>query len=55
MQVCVSSVVVPDHVHVTIGEDKTLEHTSAVTKMQLLTNLGNLFWCGCNLNVCLPF
>jgi len=28
----VSSIVVPDHVHVTIGEDKTLEHMSAVNE-----------------------
>ena len=32
MQVCVSSIAVPDHVHVTIGEDKTLEHMSAVNE-----------------------
>jgi len=32
MQVCVSSIALPDHFHVTIGEDKTLEHMSAVNK-----------------------
>ena len=32
MQVCVCSIAVPDHVHVTIGEDKTLEHISAVNE-----------------------
>jgi len=30
MVVCVSRIAVQDHVHVTIGEDKTLEHMSAV-------------------------
>ena len=52
MQVCVSSIAVPDYVHVTLGEDKTLQHMSAVNED---ANLGNLFWCGCKLNVCLPF
>jgi len=32
MQVCVSSIAVPDHVHVTIAEDKTLEHMSAANE-----------------------
>ena len=32
MQVCVPSIEVPDHVYVTIGEDKSLEHMSAVNK-----------------------
>jgi len=49
MQVCVSSIAVPDHAHVTI--DKTLEHMSAVNEDATLTKLGNLFWCGCNLNM----
>ena len=47
-----SSIVVPDHAHVTIGEYKTLEHMLAVNKDETLTNLGNLFLCG---YVCLLF
>jgi len=29
-----NGIAVPDHIHVTIGEDKTLEHMSAVTNQQ---------------------
>jgi len=39
MQVCVSSIAEPDHIHVTNGEDKILEHMSAVNEDAIFNRL----------------
>jgi len=52
---CVYRIEVPDHVHVTIGDDKCLVDTWAHVCCEWRCNFsqtqGILFWCSCNLNM----